>query len=170
MPFANAGPDTIVVYGQPYQLQGTGSGSGTFSWTPVAGLSNATISNPVARLSKDERFFLTTTSAGGCVAIDDVFIKVVTDFDVYVPLAFTPNGNNNNDVLIPYPVGIKQLNYFKIFNRYGQLIYSTKQLGNGWDGKINGKLQPVGTYVWILQAVNVLGQIINKNGTTILLQ
>ncbi|MBL0202580.1 MAG: PKD domain-containing protein [Chitinophagaceae bacterium] len=170
MPYANAGPDTIVVYGQPYQLQGIGSGSGTYSWTPANGLSNTTIANPVARLSKDERFYLTTTSAGGCVATDDVFIKVVTDFDVYVPSAFTPNGNSNNDILIPYPVGIKQLNYFKIFNRYGQLIYISKQLGNGWDGKINGKLQPFGTYVWMLQAVNVLGQIINKNGITILLQ
>ncbi len=170
MPFAYAGPDTIVVYGQPYQLQGIGSGSGTYSWTPASGLSNAAISNPVARLSKDERFFLTTTSAGGCVATDDVFIKVVTDFDVYVPTAFTPNGNSNNDILIPYPVGIKQLNYFKVFNRYGQLIYSTKQFGTGWDGKINGKLQPLGSYVWILQAVNVLGQIINKSGTTILLK
>lgn len=170
MPFAYAGPDTIVVYGQPYQLQGIGSGSGTYSWTPAAGLSNAAIANPIARLLQDERFILTTTSAGGCVATDDVFIKVVTDFDVYIPTAFTPNGNNNNDLLIPYPVGIKQLNYFRVFNRYGQLIYSTKQFGTGWDGKINGKLQPVGTYVWMLQAVNLLGQIINKSGTTILLQ
>ena len=170
MPFASAGPDTIVVAGQPHKMEGMGSGSGTYSWSPATHLNNATVANPVARLQQDQIFILTTTSAGGCVATDDVFIKVVTDFDVYVPSAFTPNGNGNNDLLIPYPVGIKQLNYFKVYNRYGQEIYSTKQFGNGWDGKINGKLQPVGTYVWVLQAINVLGQIINKNGTTILLQ
>lgn len=170
MPFAYAGPDTIVIIGQPYQLHAVGSGSGTYSWTPAAALNNASIANPIVTLQHDERFYLTTTSAAGCVATDDVFIKVVTDFDVYVPSAFTPNGNGNNELLIPYPVGMKQLNYFKIFNRYGQQIYSTTQFGNGWDGKINGKPQPTGTYVWVLQAVNMLGRLVNKSGSSLLLK
>jgi gliding motility-associated-like protein len=170
LPAANAGPDASITANQPYQMQGSGSGTGTYLWSPATGLSDATIANPVARLSNDQQFTLTTTTAGGCVATDDVFIKIVADLDVYVPSAFTPNDDRHNDILIPYPVGIRQLNYFRIYNRYGQLVYSTTQQGVGWDGKIKGKLQPVGTYVWELQAINTLGRTIKKSGTTVLLQ
>lgn len=165
--FANAGRDTIVLYDQPYQLNG--SGGGTYLWTAATNLSNANIANPTAQLKKDETFTLQTTSAEGCVATDVVTLKVVTNFDVYVPKAFTPNGDGTNDMLKPLPVGIDHLNYFKIYNRYGQEVFATKELGKGWDGKISGKLQPQGAFVWIVQAVDIFGKTITKQGMTILI-
>ena len=78
LPAANAGPDASITANQPYQMQGSGGGSRTtYLWSPAAGLSDATIANPVARLSNDQTFTLTTTTAGGCVATDDVFIQIV---------------------------------------------------------------------------------------------
>lgn len=165
--FANAGRDTIVLYDQPYQLNGTGGG--TYLWFAATNLSNANIANPVAQLKKDETFTLQTTSADGCIATDAVTLKVVTNFDVYIPKAFTPNGDGLNDILKPVPIGIDHLNYFKIYNRYGQEVFATKELGKGWDGKISGRLQPQGAFIWIVQAVDIFGKTITKQGTTILI-
>jgi gliding motility-associated-like protein len=165
--FANAGRDTIALYDQPFQL--SGSGGGNYLWSAATNLSSAIIANPVARLKKDEIFTLQTTNADGCVATDDVSIKVVTNFNVFVPKAFTPNGDGINDILKPLPIGIDHLNYFRVYNRYGQEIYSTKELGKGWDGKINGTRQPQGAYVWMVQAVDIFGKVITLKGTTILI-
>ena len=165
--FANAGRDTIALYDQPFQLNGSGGGS--YLWSAATNLSSAIIANPVARLKKDETFTLQTTNAEGCVATDAVVIKVVTNFDVFVPTAFTPNGDGINDILKPLPIGIDHLNYFKIYNRYGQEVFVTKELGKGWNGKISGTLQPQGAFVWIVQAVDIFGRVITKQGTTILI-
>lgn len=165
--FANAGRDTIALYDQPFQLNG--SGGGNYLWSAATNLNSAIIANPVARLKKDETFTLQTTNADGCVATDDVSIKVVTNFNVFVPKAFTPNGDGINDILKPLPIGIDHLNYFRVYNRYGQEIYSTKELGKGWDGKIKGTRQPQGAYVWMVEAVDIFGKVITLKGTTILI-
>ncbi|WP_457825312.1 T9SS type B sorting domain-containing protein, partial [Staphylococcus aureus] len=65
-----------------------------------------------------------------------------------MPSGFTPNKDGKNDILKPITVGISTLNYFAVYNRYGELIYKTTQLGQGWDGWYNGVLQPPGTYVF----------------------
>ncbi|NOT90845.1 PKD domain-containing protein [Ferruginibacter sp.] len=165
--FANAGRDTIALYDQHFQLNGSGGGS--YLWSAATNLSSAIIANPVARLKKDETFTLQTTNADGCVATDIVVIKVVTNFDVFVPTAFTPNGDGINDILKPLPIGIDHLNYFKVYNRYGQEVFTTKELGKGWNGKISGALQPQGAFVWIVQAVDIFGKVITKKGTTLLI-
>ncbi|MEI9807624.1 MAG: gliding motility-associated C-terminal domain-containing protein [Bacteroidota bacterium] len=57
---------------------------------------------------------------------------------MYVPNAFTPNYDGRNDEFIPFPVGMKQLNYFRVFNRWGQLLFTTNTLNKGWDGRFTG--------------------------------
>ena len=90
--------------------------------------------------------------------------------EIYVPTGFTPDGNGKNDLLHAIPVGIKKFNYFRVFNRWGQMVFATTTERVGWDGKISGKLQSTGTYVWIVEGVDFKGNTIFRQGTTTLIR
>ncbi len=87
----------------------------------------------------------------------------------YVPAAFTPNGDMLNDILIPQVLGGAMLEYFIVFNRWGQKVFTTKVNGAGWDGKWQGKIQPLGTFVWICRYSVLSGRVLDKKGTFTLL-
>lgn len=166
-PFAFAGRDTIALYEQPHQLMG--SGTGIYSWSPSNTLNNAQIFNPIALLRNDETYELTIVTPEGCIATDKVNIKVIIDFNVYVPSAFTPNGDGKNDVLKAFPLGIKTFSGFTVYNRYGQRVFSSTDPGKGWDGTINGIRQETGVFVWIVEATDIFGRAIKKKGSTLLI-
>ncbi|RYZ61834.1 MAG: T9SS type B sorting domain-containing protein, partial [Chitinophagaceae bacterium] len=90
--------------------------------------------------------------------------------NVFVPTAFTPNRNNANDVLRPVLYNIASLSYFKVYNRWGQLVFETTEMGKGWDGTIKGNLQPTETYSWILQCTDNNGNVIKKSGRSLLIR
>ena len=97
-------------------------------------------------------------------------VKLVKSIEIYVPNAFTPDGDGKNDVLRPVMYGIKQLRYFKIFNRWGQQFYQTQDAKQGWDGLFKNVKQEMQTVVWMIEAAGVDGTIYTKRGTTILLR
>jgi len=167
---ANAGPsDTTVVLGQPLQLNATGADS--YIWSPATWLSNPGISNPLALPQDDITYMLTATTAQGCIGTDFINVKLYkVDPDLYVPTAFSPNGDGLNDVLKPILLGMKELHYFKVFNRWGKLLFSTTQKDTGWDGKFNGKAQDAATYIWMAEGVNYKGELREKKGYTILVK
>jgi gliding motility-associated-like protein len=102
--------------------------------------------------------------------MDTVNIKVFkTAPDIFVPNAFTPD-LESNPVFRPIPVGISTLRYFRIFNRWGQLVFSTSQSGKGWDGTVSGKLQNAGTYAWMVEGTDYTGKTITKKGTMVLIR
>ena len=70
----------------------------------------------------------------------------------------------------PKVVGMKQYNYFRVYNRLGQMLYSTGTAGQGWDGKLGGVAQPSGAYVYEAQAIDYTGKVINKKGTFVLIR
>ena len=145
--FANAGRDTIAVKGSPHQLQG--SGASFYKWSsPTATISNPFAKNPFVILNNDAVFYLKGTDAIGCIGLDTVFIKVLNGPAYYVPNAFTPNGDGQNDIFRAIPVGFSNTTYFRVFNRLGVLMFETNQYLKGWDGTYNGKPQPAGVYVW----------------------
>jgi gliding motility-associated-like protein len=83
---------------------------------------------------------------------------------IFVPSAFTPNNDGKNDILRPIAAGMGQFEYFNIYNRWGQLIFTTRINGQGWDGKVNGRLQDTGTYVWTVKAVDYTGRSYFEKG------
>ncbi|MEJ7682256.1 MAG: gliding motility-associated C-terminal domain-containing protein [Segetibacter sp.] len=169
---AFAGNDTVVIANQPLQLNATGGSS--YAWTPATGMSDPSIANPIVILSAayDSIIYkVRVGAAGGCFAEDELKVKVFkSGADIFIPTAFTPNGDGKNDILKPVPVGIKAFDYFRIYNRWGQMVYSTSTFGNGWDGTVGGKEQATGTYVFMAQATDYLGKRIFKKGTIVLIR
>ena len=170
---AFAGNDTVVVLNQPLQLNA--SGGELYSWTPSLGLNNPSIPNPVALFTGNPpdvvKYLVTVTSSEGCKAQDDVVVRIFkTNPDIFVPTGFTPNQDGRNDVLKAIPVGIKRFEYFNIYNRWGQLLFSTSDASKGWDGSFSGKDQQSGTYVFTTQGIDYTDKPVVKKGTVVLIR
>jgi gliding motility-associated-like protein len=157
---AVAGPDTTVVIGQDLQLNA--NGGVTYSWSPSTGLSSTTLPNPVARYltpTNQIRYQLIARDAANCADTAYMNVRVFqTVPSVFIPTAFTPNGDGKNDVLRLTMAGIKELKHFRVFNRWGQLVYETKKVGDTWDGKVNGRFQSIPVFVWTVSAIDFLNQ------------
>ena len=89
---------------------------------------------------------------------------------MFVPKAFTPNRNGVNDLLRPILVNIPLINYFRVYNRWGQLIFETKTPGDGWNGLFKGAMQPTETYTWVFEGRDSNGNLIKASGKTILIR
>jgi gliding motility-associated-like protein len=169
---AYAGRDTAVVLGQPLQLKATGGT--TYSWIPSTGLSDYSIAEPVAIYNSPSagiRYKVYVYNEAHCV--DSAFINVKvfsTRPTVFVPSAFTPNSDGKNDKLRPIAAGIKDIEYFNVYNRWGQLVFSTRTSGEGWDGTIAGKPEQTGMFVWIVKATDYNGSPYFEKGTTTLIR
>jgi gliding motility-associated-like protein len=164
---AFAGNDTTAVYGMPHQLSGTG---GTiYLWSPSGSLSSPFLQNPIATLFNDTRFTVLVTNDIGCSATDDVLVKVYKGPAYYLPNAFTPNGDGLNDVFRVIAVGIATTDYFRIYNRYGELVFDGGTTLKGWDGTFKGKKAVTGTYVWMIKGIDKDGKIVDMKGTVLLL-
>ncbi len=164
LPSANAGVDDTISQGASVQL--TGTGGVQYFWTPVTGLSNANLFNPVASPDTTTNYVLTVTDLFGCRNTDTVLITVI-DFETpyWLPSAFTPDGNGHNDVL--YVRGGGFLTYeFSIYNRYGELLFLSKTITEGWDGtsKLTGEDTPPDAYVWKLTGVLNDGTKVDAKG------
>ena len=168
----SAGNDTAVIVNQPLQL--TASGGINYDWIPSTYISAADIANPVAVFqfpSTGLRYKLFAYNPQGCKDSANITIKVFkTQPIIYVPSAFTPNDDGTNDRLRPLAVGIKNIDNFSIYNRWGQLLFSTKINGDGWDGKIKGLAQNTGTFVWTVKAIDYMGKIYFQKGTVTLIR
>jgi gliding motility-associated-like protein len=124
----------------------------------------------VASLNNSFTYQLRVYTKEGCFDLDTINIKVFrTNPQIFVPNAFRPDGYQNN-VLRPIPVGISKLLYFKVFNRWGQLVFQTTQPHLGWDGKVAGKPQDSGMYVWMVSGTDYTGKTVTQKGTAVLLR
>jgi gliding motility-associated-like protein len=157
---------------QNLQLQARNIGGTSFQWLPNVGLSNNLISNPVFYYSQTQEYTIRINTGAGCIVIDTQLVEIKGKKGIYVPRGFSPNGDGSNDRLYPILVGIKQLNYFKIYNRWGNLLFETTsgRPEDGWDGTYKGKKQPVETYTWVVEGVDIDNITIRKNGNTLLIQ
>lgn len=167
----DAGPrDTIIVVGQPLQLNAKGAAE-FFTWTPSTGLNNAHIANPIAKLTENQQYILNIESKAGCTATDTINVIVYkVKPGLYVPNAFTPNGDGINDIFKPILIGMRSLNYFRVYNRSGQLIYSTNKPGDGWDGTYKGMPQDQAVFVWTVEGTDYTGKLIFQKGSVTLIR
>lgn len=102
-----------------------------------------------------------------CYMIDDLIDNY--SYDIGVPQAFSPNGDGNNDILYVKGDGINTLT-FKVYNRYGQLVFSSNSQTIGWNGNFKGKEENPGVFVWVLECEFVDGIKANRKGNITLLR
>lgn len=167
---ANAGPsDTSIVLGQPLQLAATGSA--LFLWAPNKWLSKNDIYNPISNPLSNITYKVTVSNKNGCFDTDTINVKVFSlPPDLYVPSAFTPGGDALNDLFRPICLGIKRLENFSVYNRWGVLLFSTSKITDGWDGNYNGKPQDPAGYVWTATAIDYKDNKIFRKGNVVLIR
>lgn len=150
----------VVLAGTTVQLQATPSSGVTYAWQPASAVSDPTIAAPTAVVNATTTFYV-TVSDGTCSRMDSVKVTVhellCADPDIFVPDAFTPNGDGNNDLLLVRGRHITDLD-FKVFDRWGEVVFQTKDQAKGWDGSYKGKPVDPAVYVYWLTAHCVDGQ------------
>lgn len=162
LPIADAGPNDTITVGSSTQL--TATGGMQYTWTPATGLSNVSIYNPIANPILTTTYYVTVTDVFGCVNMDSMTVYVIEP-DFWLASAFTPNGDGQNDFLFAHGEGISNFE-FGIYNRWGELIFNTKDILVGWDGKrqIGGQELPEGAYVYYVKGDLSNGEVIDKSG------
>lgn len=139
-------------------------------WIPANNLDNANSYSPVFVGNIETQYKIKLKTISGCLTTDTQLVKINNDIVIYVPNAFTPNNDGKNDFLKPFMIGIKELRYFKIFNRWGELIYQTNDTKTGWDGKQKGIPVQTHTLVWMLEAMGADNKIYHAKGSTVLIR
>ncbi len=160
--------------GRTIQLQGrTFEGASyLYNWRPSTGLNNNFVNNPVFNYFRSQDYYIRMTSPEGCITEDTLKVKVFDSAIVsfVIPKSFSPNGDGVNDVLYIYPAGIGKLNFFRIYNKYGKVVFETRDPSVGWDGNAFGMKQEMDVYVWIAEGTDYSGKLIRQTGNLLLLR
>lgn len=141
----------------------------TYSWSPPFGLSCIFCQSTVASPTASTWYYVTVTNAGGCKIVDSVFVEVDPSTNIYIPNIFSPNNDGNNDIYLVNGKGV-DLFQLQIFNRWGQLIFESKDIDKGWDGTKNGKELNQGTFVYKLNVTFYDGGKVEKTGNITLVR
>jgi gliding motility-associated-like protein len=145
------------------------SNASAWSWNFGDGTGTSTQQDPEYTYSEPTCYLvtLTVTSIDGCTDLDTQRVCIGPEAGIYVPNAFTPNDDGTNDVFIPVTMGIDPTQYqLWIYDRWGNLIFYTDDLSEGWNGNVQGHDEPcqIDTYVWKIIAVDMLYQKHNLLG------
>jgi gliding motility-associated-like protein len=162
--------DSVTIFpGEAYQIKSQTNCS-YFSWFPPAGLDNPNVSDPVATPVISTRYIVKARTEWGCEAADSINIYYDISSLIAVPNVFSPSGSGVNSKLYLLRRGEATLNYFRIFNRWGNLVFETTDINEGWDGTYKGKPQPLGVFVYEIEAATNTGGTFRKHGNVTLLQ
>ncbi|GIV35479.1 MAG: hypothetical protein KatS3mg031_3014 [Chitinophagales bacterium] len=171
-PSINAGNDTTIIRGTSLQLNPTVTGTfNTFLWSPDIYLDNPLVLNPIATPDSTITYTLTIDNGTLCKADDNItLIVVMKPTEIAIPQAFSPNGDGVNDFfMIMNPEVIEEI-HFKIFNRWGELVFQTTDKNFRWDGTYKGSEQNLGVFAWVAQVRkvgNISNEVISGNVTLV---
>jgi gliding motility-associated-like protein len=170
-------PTVTTAENTPVALNARDMGSNySYSWFPPVGLNFPDSKNPTFNYNQQTQYTITLTpQGGGCPTIDTLLVTLKQldlgcKSKIDVPKAWSPNGDGHNDKLYPLTICIKELKYFRVFNRWGQLVFETSTIGHGWDGVFNGSPQVMDVYTWIVEADGVDGVHYKQSGNSILMR
>lgn len=170
-PNYNPIPDSSIIIGEQVAMDASAGLGFIYSWTPSKGLSCTDCPNPIAQPLETTEYILSIRDAQGCFSLmDTILIEVKEVFSLDVPQAFSPNGDGVNDLIYAKGWGLKELIAFKIYNRFGELVFESSEFDKGWDGTYNGKDQMIETYVYTVEAETFKGEVLQKKGNITLLR
>ncbi|TAD90635.1 MAG: gliding motility-associated C-terminal domain-containing protein, partial [Bacteroidetes bacterium] len=150
----------------------TASGALFYAWRSTPGLSNYAMANPMASPTSTTTYAVVARDANGCSDTDSITVVfgLNADFRLFqLPNAFTPNGDGNNDCFGIRKWGNVAVKYFEVFNRWGQLIFTSKNASNCWNGNFKGNPQPSGNYIYRLWVDTPCGPI-KREGNVVLIR
>jgi gliding motility-associated-like protein len=163
-------PDTVVLYpGESYQLNPQGNLL-YFNWFPTVGLApNAAVSNPIATPTVNTRYYVNGTTEAGCKGSDSVYILVRDESAIGMANAFSPGSAPNAEFKVSH-LGTATLKSFRIYNRWGVKVFESSDINKGWDGTFSGTPQPMGVYIYTVEAQSNTGKPFIKQGNLTLLR
>jgi gliding motility-associated-like protein len=163
----NLGPDLKLAPGTQHLMTSSIQNGPIiqYIWSPSTNLSCTNCPTPVATIQSNILYSLRVTNVDGCIGSDTVNITVTCEqSQVYIPNGFSPDGDGVNDLFVIRSAGMVKIKYFRVFNRWGVLVFErniffTNDFGNAWDGKIRGVLSPPDVFVYT-------AEIMCDNGTS----
>jgi len=170
LPSINAGSDRNIVAGGSIPIQTTGTNIATYAWTPSDGLSCNNCAEPVAAPTKTTTYRVNVVSEHGCISSDEVTVFVTCDEkQLWLPNTFTPNGDGQNDRFYPHGKGITSVTRFRIYNRWGEVIYDmtnmpTDDPNYGWDGTYKNQQLKPDVFVYYITAKCSTGEPLEIKG------
>lgn len=161
------GDDLVIDLGESVSLrpQINQPGGITYQWTPATYLSCADCPEPLATPLQSELFVLVVTDDFGCTSSADVFVEVIKRHKVYVPNAFSPNGDGINDLFLPYGGNdVRLFRNFRVFDRQGNMVHATENFQSedfthAWNGAFKGKAMQPGVFVWLAEVEFIDGEL-----------
>lgn len=169
LPSVDAGTDGTIYEGQSIQLNATTT-EALFVWQPASSLSDPSSLQPTAAPDSTTVYTITVTDENNCTAFDTVHVEVIPEEPfIIVPNAFSPNGDGINDELAYFLRNVQSLS-FSIYNRWGELVFTTNEIGSYWNGIYKRYPQPVGVYVYTATAVSESGKRLSAKGNFTLLR
>lgn len=167
-PNVDAGPDFDLNIGETISLDGFSEYN--YSWSPSESLSDPNIPNPIAQPLNSTTYLLVASSPNGCTAVDSARVEVTKIFKLIIPNAFSPNGDGRNDEIGLFTRGIRELEVFRIYNRWGQMVFETNDLLGTWDGRYKDQPQELGVFVYYAVGITYEGNEFFEKGNITLLR
>lgn len=144
-----------------------------YEWEPADYLNDATLQNPIAQLGRSTYFSVKGTSLYGCISIDSILVPFeAISKEEFIPNAYTPNKDGLNDIFYPMINCVFEIKTFRVFNRFGNLVYETSIANEGWDGTYRNQGKPcdVGVYYWYVEGVDEKGNKVMRKGDVSLIR
>ncbi|HTN45157.1 MAG TPA: PKD domain-containing protein [Flavipsychrobacter sp.] len=170
LPTVNAGTDETIVAGNTVRLNASGSLIDKYRWSPPEDLSCSDCSSPVASPFATTNYVVTVTSKYGCVAKDMVTIHVLCDqSQLFIPNTFSPNGDGENDVFYPRGKGLSSITAFRVYNRWGEMVFERKNIqlndeGSAWNGTYKGVQLDPDVFVYVVEGICASGENMTWKG------
>ena len=162
-------PEKDAVFNFPEPLQARQIGRSVV-WSPATSLDNRFSYTPYFKGLSQQLYTIQLKTLSGCITVDTQLVKTHKKIEIYVPTAFTPgNIDGYNDYLRPVLMGFVKVNYFRVYNRWGKLLFQMQSDQPGWNGRVNGQKAELQTVIWMIEAVDVDGKIHKRQGTAVLL-
>jgi gliding motility-associated-like protein len=165
-------PSVSAYSGQNTPIIGRTLPNYTYNWSPAWGIDHPDSASVYFNYQKTQEYLFQLIAPSGCITSDTVLVRVFDNnlVNILVPKSFTPNGDGVNDKLFPYLTGIKTFQYYKVYNRFGKLMFETRNYDEGWDGSVGGTPQPMAIYIWVAAGIGTDGTLVEKRGETLLLR
>lgn len=176
VPTVNAGADQSILSGEEAKIFATSTDATIWKWTPSESLSCGNCLTPTAKPVRTQTYVIEASNEWGCSATDEITVSVGCDLSqLFIPNTFTPNGDGQNDRFYPRGKGIGKVNRFRIYNRWGELVYEltsapVNDMTIGWDGTHRGIPVKPDVYVWMIEAQCESGDPLQLKGDISLLR